>query len=400
MRRIFITSYPYVYERYFRVFDYFREKEKPFFILPATWQAKGGKIRVKAPIRDDIKIVTTKALFSHSHYPIIRGLFKGWMPAAKRIIRQNAQPGDILYTAIEPNLLTTYFNSRLAVKLGLKHVFFTWQNVPYKKRLNGLKLKITEHIIKKTIKNSVGAICGNHKAAEILKTYASPNFKILIAPISGVDTEKFKPGIVSDFRQKNNLEDKIVLTFAGVFDNRKGIKTLLEAFAAALKEVNNLHLVMIGAGPLESSIQDFIDQNKLQSFTTLIPWLPNDQLPGVFSASDIFIHPSEPFGGWEEQFGYSMAEASASGLPVITTKAGSIGEIVLDGTTGVLIEPQRPDRLKGAITELVKDIELRKKMGHAGRRHIEENFSHRVIANKFYDFFSRLTSATDDGINN
>ena len=390
MRRIFITSYPYVYERYFRVFDYFPEKEELFFILPKIWQAKRGKIKVEIPVRQDIKIAGVRAFFSHSHYPIIKGLFKGWMPEAKNIIRQNAKPDDILYTAIEPNLLTTYFNSRLAKRLGLKHVFFTWQNVPYKSRLRGLKLKFTEHIIKKTIQNSTGAICGNHKAAKILRDYTGSDFKILVVPISGVDTEKFRPGIVSDFRQKNNLENKIVLTFAGVFDNRKGIKTLLEAFAAALEEANNLHLVMIGTGPLEDFIKDFVNQNKLGNNITLIPWLPNEQLPGVFASSDIFVHPSEPYGGWEEQFGYSMAEASACGLPVIATKTGSIEEIVLDGITGVLVEPQRPDQLKGAIMGLVKDIELRKKMGLAGRKHIEENFSHRVIARKFYDFFFGL----------
>lgn len=391
MRRIFITSYPYVYERYFRVFDFFPNKEKLFFILPKIWQAKGGKIKVKAPVRQDIKIIGARAFFSHSHYPIIKGLFKGWMPEAKKIIRQNAKPGDILYTAIEPNLLTTYFNSRLAKRLGLKHVFFTWQNVSYRSRLRGLKLRFTEYIIKKTIQNSAGAICGNHKAAEILKVYAGSDFKILVAPISGVDTEKFRPGIVSDFRQENNLEDKIVLTFAGVFDNRKGIKTLLEAFAVALKEANNLHLVMIGTGPLEDFIKDFIDQNKLENNTTLISWLPNEQLPGVFASSDIFVHPSEPYGGWEEQFGYSMAEASATGLPVISTNAGSINEIVIDKETGILIEPKQVNQLTRAILELAGDSALRKQMGESGRRHIEDDYSHKVIARKFSDFFNSFS---------
>ena len=227
MRKVFVTSYPYVYERYFKVFDYFPKKESLFFILPRIWEAKGGKIKVKIPGRQDIKISGARAFFYHSRYPVIRGLLKGWMPRARKIIENNAAQGDILYTAIEPNLLTTYLNSRLAKRLGLKHVFFTWQNIPHEKRLSGLKLWLTRALITRTVDNSAGAICGNHKAAEILKKYIRrPDFKILVAPISGVDTEKFRPNTPSDFRQKYNIENKTILTFAGVFDNRKGIKTL------------------------------------------------------------------------------------------------------------------------------------------------------------------------------
>ncbi len=390
-RKIFITSYPYVYERYFRVFDYFPKKERLTFILPKDWEAKGGKIKVKTPRRGNIKIISSKAYFTHSHYPVVRGLLKGWMPGARKLIQQGAKSGDILYTSIEPNLLTTYFNSRLAKKLGLKHVFFTWQNVAYDARLKGIKLWITERIIKWTVQNSAGAICGNHKAAEILKKYVTrSDFKILVAPISGVDIEGFRPDIQSDFRQKHGIEDKTVLTFAGAFDERKGIKTLLAAFSEALKKASDLHLVMIGTGPLESYIRDFVGQNEMQNNITAIPWLPNEQLPGVFVGSDIFIHPSEPYAGWEEQFGYSIAEASASCLPVISTKTGSIGEIVLDGVTGVLLEPQRVDRLKDAILTLAGDVDLRRKFGLAGRKHIEENYSHSVIAGKYYNFFSTL----------
>ncbi len=387
--KIFITSYPYVYERYFRVWDYFSEKEKLVFILPENWTAKGGQLKILPPQRDDIKIITTKAYFSHSHYPLIRGLLKGWMPKTKSLISGLAKSGDILYTAIEPNLLTTYFNSCLAKKLGLKHAFFTWQNVPYNKRLKGLKLKFTEKIIKATIANSTGAICGNSKAVEILKSYAGENFKILTAPISGVDTEKFQPNLESDFRQKYNLESKIILTFAGVFDERKGIKTLLETFLD-LSSNKSLHLIMIGIGPLKSYVKNFIAQNRLEETTTLIDWLSSEKLAEVFSTSDIFVYPSEPFGGWQEQFGYSMAEASACNLPVVSTRTGSIGEVVVDGKSGILVEPGNKRQLAEALLELIAKPDTRKQMGQFGRQYVADKFSHPIVAEKFYNFFRTL----------
>lgn len=390
MSKIFITSYPYVYERYFKVWDYFPEKEKLVFILPQRWEAKGGKIQAQAPQRADLKIIPVPAFFTHSHYPLFRGLWKGWMPKASGIIRAQAKSGDVLYTAIEPNLLTTYFNARLAKRLGLKHVFFTWQNVSYRKRLRGLKLKLTEAMLRATANNSVGAICGNSEAAEILKNYTSPDFKMLVAPISGVDTERFRPGVRADFRSRYHLEGKIVLTFVGVFDERKGIMLALEAFRRAVEQRGDLCLVMIGVGPLEERAKDFVRQCGLAEAVTFIPWLSNDELPGILANSDIFLHPSQPVGGWEEQFGYSMAEASACGLPVIATRSGSIKEIILDGQSGILVEPGQSDQLQEAILKLAADRYRWGTMGIIGRRHIEENFDHKAVAHNFHKFFEKL----------
>src|SRR3989344_4733114 len=112
MPKIFITSYPYVYERNFKVFDYFKNKKDLVFILPQKWKTRAGFINPTK--RDDIKILSTKSYFYGSKYPIVRGLLKGWMPATKKILIENARPGDILYTAIEPNLLTTLQNAKLA----------------------------------------------------------------------------------------------------------------------------------------------------------------------------------------------------------------------------------------------------------------------------------------------
>lgn len=388
MPKIFITSYPYVYERYFRVFDYFQNKENLVFILPKKWKTRAGFI--KPPERENIEIMKTRAFFYGSKTPIVRGLLKGWMPATNKMLKKYAKPGDVLYTAIEPNLLTTCMNARIAKKLGLKHIFFTWQNVPYRQRLSGMKLKITEWLIRRNVALSAGAICGNTKAAEILREYTPTDFKILTVPISGVDTERFRPDIKSDFREKYNLQNKTVLLFAGVFDERKGIDAILNAFSKVVPQMPPLHLVMVGMGPLKNWAEDFIKKAGLNKNITLINWLSNDDLPGYFANSDIFIHPSMPRGGWEEQFGYSIAEASVSGLPVISTDTGSIGEIILNGKTGVLIRPGDLKLLTDAITELATDKIKSRKMGLAGREHILSRYSHCVIADRMEIFLNNI----------
>ncbi len=388
MINIFITSYPYVYERYFKVFDYFKDKACLIFILPRKWRARSGWLT--PPVRGDIRILPTRAFFYGSKYPIIRGLLKGWMPATGHLLRARAKKGDILYTAIEPNLLTTLWNSYYAKRHGLRHVFFTWQNVPYRKRLHGLKLHITEWIVRHVIRNSIGVICGNEKAAALMREYAPQNFKILRVPISGVDTNLFQPEALSDIRVRYHLENKIILTFAGVLDERKGLRTLLEAFAQSVIEEPLLHLIMVGTGPLQLYAHSFVRERGLVENVTFINWVANKELPGILAASDIFVHPSEPYGGWEEQFGYAIAEAAACGLPVISTDSGSINEIVQSGISGLLLQPKDAQKLHEAIMRLANDSALCKEFGRAGRQHVVATFSHTVIAQKMEAWFESL----------
>lgn len=388
---IFITSYPYISERHRKVFDFFKKKDDIVFILPEIWKMKGGKVVMRAESNSEFKIISSKTIFFHSKYPIIRGHLKGWMPATKNILKKMAKPGDILYSVSEPNLLVTYLNSRLAKKLKLKHLFFTWQNVPYRGRLSGFKLVIAEWFIKRNMCLSNGAVCGNFKASDILRDYISgPDFKTLIAPVSGVDGDRFKPDIASDFRKNHNLENKIIVIFVGALDNRKGIFKLADAFKRAQAKENSLHLVMIGAGPLDAELKKYINKSGLEEKTTLLPWVDNKDLPGYLSNSDIFIYPSQRYGGWEEQFGYSIIEASSSGLPIISTKTGSIEDVVINGKTGILVDPEDISELVQSMLKLAKDKDLRKIMGNAGREFILNNFSHKIIAAKLEEFLRSL----------
>ncbi len=387
---IFITSYPYIGERHRQVFDYFKKKDDLVFILPEVWKMKGGKVVMRAEVNGEFKIIPTKARFFHSHYPIIKGQLKGWMLATKNILKKIASQGDVLYSVSEPNLLVTYFNARIAKKLGLKYIFFTWQNVDYKSRISGLKLKLTEWLIRKNISLSDGVICGNLKSLEIIKPYLPNNYPSLVAPVSGMDTERFKPGISSDFRQRYGLENKIIALFVGALDHRKGLLGLIDAFLEARKKENSLHLFIVGSGPLGGELKDYVSKKGADKDITILPWIDNKNLPEYFSNSDIFVYPSQKYGGWEEQFGYSIAEASSSGLPVISTKTGSIEDLVVDGKTGILLEPEDSLGLAQAILHLTGDYNLRKSMGEAGREFIKNNFSHQIVAEKLETFLRSL----------
>lgn len=388
--KIFVNSYIYAYERFFRMFDFFENKDSLVFILPESWKSKGGKIIVVPPERSEIKIITTWAPFYHSHYPIIRGMLKGWMPFTGRILRKYAQKGDVLLSSGEPNLLGTYLYSRLAKKLGLKHVFLTFQNINYEKRLSGLKLKFTEWLLRQNIKLSAGALCGTHQVYGVLKPYLNDKIKVAVIPQTGVDVDVFKPGVESDFRRRFNWEDKFIFLFAAVFDERKGVFTTINAFSETLKELPDARLVMIGIGKLWSQAKDLVSQLGITDKVTFIEWLPNNELAGIFSSVDILVHPSEPYKGWEEQMGSTLLQASSSGLPVISTNTGGIPESIINQKTGILIEPKNVGALHDAMVYLAQHPEVRAEFGRQGREHIINEYSHKVVAERLERFLNSL----------
>jgi glycosyltransferase involved in cell wall biosynthesis len=85
---------------------------------------------------------------------------------------------------------------------------------------------------------------------------------------------------------------------------------------------------------------------------------------------DIFVHPSR----WEG-FGLVFLEAMAAGVPIIATRTSAIPEIVEDGETGLLVPVDDEDALSDALSLLLADPPLRKQMGMAGRRRLDEHFS-------------------------
>lgn len=388
--KIFINSYTYAYERHLRMFDFFYDKEKLIFILPKIWKAKKGKIVVRPPENNDFKIVKTFSPFYHSHYPIIRGMLKGWMPFTGHILRCLAKPGDVLLSSAEPNLLTTYLYSRLAKRLKLKHVWLTWQNIPYQGRLSGWKLRLTEWFLRKNMALSAGGLFGTRQAFDVHRRYLPSGFPTAIIPQSGVDVDIFKPGISSGFRKKYGLENKFIFLFAAVFDERKGVFTTIKAFNSVLPSITNAHLVMIGIGKLWEGAKRLAKELGIQDEITFIEWLPNSELGGIFASVDVLVHPSEPYKDWEEQYGWVLLQASSSGLPIIATDIGAIPEAVLDGQSGILIPPKDVERLAEAMLKMFENPELRAEMGRNGRAHILRNFSHQVIAEKLEKFLNSI----------
>lgn len=388
---VLIAGYPYIRENYLNTLNYYPDKDGIFVLLPDVWKIKKGQVVYKAPKRGNV--FTAKAYFHHSNYPVIGGLLKGFMPGFFTFLLKNKKSKNIglVVTLTEPILLSTLYQAVISKLFGAKHLLFTWENISYDEKFSGANLFFKNIIIKLNLFFSDGIICGNKKAVDIFKKYTQK--PIANIPFSGIDTELFKPVQREKIFRGLDFNGKILFTFVGALEFRKGVHHIIEAFKMLIKDMPEARLFIAGSGHQEYSehINGLIKNYNLESYTTIIPWLSHEELKDVFAITDVFVYPSMSYKGWEEQLGYLLMEASSAGKAIISTNSGSVDEVIIDGKTGLLVEPDESTGLKEAMLKLGKDSNLRTELGHNARQHILENFSYTVVANKFHDFFNSFT---------
>ena len=156
------------------------------------------------------------------------------------------------------------------------------------------------------------------------------------------------------------------ILFVGVQWERKGGPDLVDAFVQILDEFPKAELHIVGC-----ALACPHPRIKLHGR------VPREAVAEHLREADVFCLPSRL-----DPSAAALAEASAYGLPVIGTRVGGNAERVIDGQTGLLVEPERPDQLASALRQLLKNSDLRKTMGAAGRQFAAENFTWEAVAAK------------------
>jgi len=199
----------------------------------------------------------------------------------------------------------------------------------------------------------------------------------------GVDTKKFRPGLEDNpIRKKWNIPPSGLVLFTLLrLDPLKRTDVLIESFRQVLKELD-VFLIVGGKGPQLSSLQSLVAESDMQQRVIFPGFIPDDQLPFYYDASDVFI-----FHSTYETFGVSLVQALAAGLPVVSVNSTAIPEIVIPGWNGLLVEPLDPNALAHAAIELLTHESKRKRMGVESRKLAEKKYDWNLIANQYEDVF-------------
>ncbi len=222
-----------------------------------------------------------------------------------------------------------------------------------------------EKIIKTYLLNKANRIIATSEYLAIkIPQYLKRQIEIEIIPW-GVDLDLFRPA-------KEKKENGVVtIGFAKRLHSLSGPDIMLNAFNYACNNCNQkLSLKIAGEGPMKYALKETAANLHLNACVEWTGWLDTAaSLSEFYRSLDLFIMPSR-----RESFGVSAVEASASGLAVIASGFGGIPEIIVDGVTGVLVEPTDTDGFGKAIVNLVNNKTLRKNMGLEGRKRAEKKF--------------------------
>ena len=203
---------------------------------------------------------------------------------------------------------------------------------------------------------------------------------------AGIDLARYNPATVQPFRL---FEGPVVGRVSRLVEE-KDPETFVRAAALVQARHPHTNFVIAGDGPLRAQLEALA-----QRLGARITFLGNcTNVPAVLAAFDIFAYPT-----LGDSFGFVNAEAMAMGKPVISTRVGAVPELVRDGETGFLIEPQDAWGLAQCICYLLNEPEIGRRMGSQGRQLIETKFDLKqevtAMADLYHELYHRFLGAPD-----
>ncbi len=211
---------------------------------------------------------------------------------------------------------------------------------------------------------------------------------------SGVDTGRFRPGLNgSALRREFGLsEDGLTVAMVARFQWVKGHHTFQEMAERVLAELPQTQFVIAGDDVFGvTADQRYRDQilANAKSSAVLRDRLHyigfRHDVESVYAAADVFVCPSE-----FESYGKANLEAMACGVPVVSSRRGGPSETIEDGVSGFLVNSGNADALAEQVLRLLRDRDLRARMGIAGREQVMSAFSVEAAAAAHARNFDRL----------
>jgi glycosyltransferase involved in cell wall biosynthesis len=229
---------------------------------------------------------------------------------------------------------------------------------------------------------------GEKLRQDLLEGLEASSEHIISVP-TGIDLQRFTPGDRLEARRAVGLsENGQLIGIVATLRSWKGHDHLLEAFAAMNRP--QTQLVMVGEGPRREPISDHIRRLDIGD-RVVMPGNQSDVTDWI-RALDVFVLPSFANEGVPQ----ALMQAMACRIPVVSTTVGSIPEIVTQERTGLLVPPSDPQALAAALTRMLDDDALRKRLADAGYALAQQHFSIDIMLDRMEALFRMACHARED----
>ena len=200
----------------------------------------------------------------------------------------------------------------------------------------------------------------------------------------GLDAERFAQPSV-DYRERWGMNGEPVAGSIGRLEPRKGHACLIQSMSRVCQRIRGSTLLIAGADTWDygKELERLINELGLQGQVRLVGF--QSDVASFLAALDVFA-----FASRAEGFGQVVIEAMAAGKPVVTSRVPPITEIVVDGKTGLLVEPDNPEAFAHAINWLFTHPEEARNMGRRGRERVLSCFSAKRMAEQTLSVYKSL----------
>lgn len=236
------------------------------------------------------------------------------------------------------------------------------------------KSKFHKYLVKKNIAAADAIASTSHCMAEQIRKISPSISKIFITPF-GIDLAQFNN---LDKIKTNKNNQKIIIGTVKTMSETYGIDILINAFALLNKSLNSaypnlsneIHLRLVGGGPQTHQLQKLTQTLGIEHKVEFIGQVPHKQVPIELAQLDIYVALSR-----EESFGVAVLEAGAARLPVVVSEAAGLAEVTLHEQTGIIVPVENPDMAAEAMTRLILNPSLRKKLGEQAYQHVSKTYN-------------------------
>jgi glycosyltransferase involved in cell wall biosynthesis len=272
--------------------------------------------------------------------------------------------------------------ARLFVNEGVRHIHAPWAGgaataawvasertgIPFSFTARARDIYLPDGALSDKVRRASFVRVNTTRNVEYMKRFSTDGAATIECVYNGVDADVGKEAPVT-------MEPPYRLLAVGRLVGKKGYEHLLRA-AREMTDAGVDHRITIaGDGPLSASLRRLAKQLGLEERILFPGFVPYDQLDALFSEADIFLVPSViDSSGDRDGIPNVIMEALLRRLPVIATDVSGIGELVVDGETGLLVPPGDPRALADAVLRLTGDRAGALRMAARGRQRVLSEF--------------------------
>src|SRR5215216_4448260 len=259
--------------------------------------------------------------------------------------------------------------------------------IPYSFTAHGSDLHRDRHMLREKVAEAAFVAAISEYNKELIISECQGNYREKVNVVHcGVDTEVFRARSHETPFEKG--ENPFMILCVGTLHEVKGQAYLIEASRHLHKRGFNFECHFVGDGPDRESLTNLAEHAGISDKVRFHGKLTRDEIARLLLDADVLTAPSVPTSdGRREGIPVVLMEAMGSGVPVIASDLSGIPELVNSKLTGLLVPPRDAKSLADALERYIKDPDLRRRLGQAGRDKVVEEFDLNKNAAKLAECF-------------